>query len=87
MKIGTEEIIYWLRKNEIHKSIPNEILGRKTRQIIEDLGGVLIDKDISSRWDDTKNVDRFDLPKTSAQYEIDFASVSDLYNQIREMKF
>jgi len=87
MEIGTEEIIYWLRKNEIHKSVSNEILGKKIRQIIEDLGGTLLRKDTISRWDNTKNVDRFDLPKTSAQYEIDFANLSDLYNQIQNMEF
>jgi len=86
MKIGADEIILWLRKNNIATTIANDKLGKTIRKIIENNGGSFIRPSLASQWGNDKNVDKFKLPKTSAQYEIDFSKLPDLYEQLKEIK-
>lgn len=77
IKIGADEIILWIRKNGKANDIPNgEItgLGRRIHDlIVTELKGEKIRDDESSYWANStedKHIDKFELPKTSAQYEI-----------------
>jgi len=42
MKIGSDEIILWLRKNQIAEKVDNKTLGRKIHDIIISFNGKLI---------------------------------------------
>jgi hypothetical protein len=86
MKIGADEIILWLRKNNIAKSFSNDQLGKKIREIIESLGGTIEEYDVKSRWSDSENVDRYNLPKTSAQYEIQSDKLPELYEKLGKIE-
>ena len=85
-KIGADELILWLRKNDIASDIPNDEihgLGQKIHNIIvNQLSGKKIKDNDQSYWaNDIKdrNIDKFKLPKTAAQYSIGFDKLSDLY--------
>jgi hypothetical protein len=89
IKIGTDELILWLRKNEKATNIPNDEiqgLGRKIYElIITKLKGRKVEGNIESYWAnliDDKNVGKFDLPKTSAQYEIDSSQLETLFLEL-----
>ncbi len=83
IKIGADELILWLRKNG--NKLPNENLGRKIHDLIIELGGVMIEENYPSHWANQsgdKNVDRFDLPKTAAQYKIFTNELKELYDEL-----
>jgi len=89
IRIGADELILWLRKNGRAVNIPNdEIQGLGTRiysLIVDRLGGVKVIDNHPSYWASLitdKNVDKFQLPKTSAQYEIDTDRLGDLYEEL-----
>lgn len=86
--IGADELILWLRKNNIANDIPNDEvhgLGFKICRIIEGLGGTKIKDNHPSYWanlTDDKNIKKFNLPKTSAQYKIDINKLPDIYRAL-----
>ena len=87
VKIGADEIILWLRKNQRAITIPNDGidgLGRRIYDlIVEQLGGEKVDESKKSHWDETDSyVGQLDLPKTSAQYIISITRLNDLYTAI-----
>lgn len=89
IKIGADELILWLRKNDKAINAPNDDfsgLGRKIHDyIVETLNGRKIEDNRSSFWANTKddkNINKFCLPKTSAQYEIDTSQLETLYNEL-----
>jgi hypothetical protein len=90
-RIGADELILWLRKNNKASTIPNDEingLGQKILKIIEDLGGKKNEENIPSRWahnDKDEHIGKYDLPKTSAQYLIDFDKLSDLYKELNKL--
>lgn len=91
-KIGADELILWLRKNGIANNTANDGtngLGQRIRKIIEDdLDGERIPGDYNSFWaslDTDRNIGKFNLPKTSAQYFIDFENISKLYIALSEL--
>jgi hypothetical protein len=92
IKIGADEIILWLRKNNLAIDIQNEGfggLGRIIFDIIIELEGNKIKDNQESFWDicnGSKNISETLLPKTSAQYEIDIAILSKLYEMLVEIK-
>ena len=83
MIIGADELILWLRKNN-HTLEPNERLGKEIRKIIEgdNIGGKLIERNKHSYWGNEKNANRFNLPKTSAQYEISINKATTLFQTL-----
>lgn len=92
IKIGADELILWIRKNGKATEIPNDGivgLGRKIYNIVvEDLKGEKIEDDFPSYWAhlvNDENVGKFNLPKTSAQYEIEVTKVGDLYRKLNEL--
>lgn len=85
--IGADEIILWLRKNQRATRIPNDGidgLGRRIYDlIVEQLDGEKVEESKGSHWDETdSHVGQYDLPKTSAQYEISISRLNDLYDTI-----
>jgi hypothetical protein len=89
MKIGADELILWLRKNDKATSIPNDGangLGRIIYHIIvEELSGTKIEENFLSYWandSNDKNIGKYNLPKTSAQYEIESLRLPDLYRRL-----
>jgi hypothetical protein len=89
IKIGADELILWLRKNEKATNIPNDEiqgLGIKIYNLIVDqLGGKKVEDNCPSYWANLggdKNVDKFGLPKSSAQYEINSSELERLYVEL-----
>jgi len=91
-RIGADELILWLRKNNIATSIPNDGfygLGQKIRSIIEDqLSGKKDEDNSLAYWANNptdKNIGKYNLPRTSEQYLIDFDKLSDLYIELNKL--
>lgn len=89
IRIGADELILWLRKNEKAKSIPNDEikgLGAKIyKLIVNELGGKKVIDNQPSYWASIlgdKNIEKFNLPKTSAQYEINSEKMGELYSRL-----
>lgn len=85
INIGADELILWLRKNNIATTIPNDQihgLGVKINHLIISLGGTqLYDK--SSYWDNqstASNIGQFQLPQTAAQYSITTDKLEKLFD-------
>lgn len=90
IKIGADELILWLRKNDIAKNIPNDEvngLGFKICRIIEGLGGKKIEDNSPVYWPipEDDNIAKHKLPKTSAQYEIDVDKMSEVYKELLKL--
>jgi len=88
IKIGADELILWLRKNGKLNYLPNnEIhgLGVKIHNlIVKRLGCTKMDDGVSY-WENsngTKNVGKYDLPKTSAQYEVATEKLGELFEEL-----
>lgn len=78
IKIGADELILWLRKNNKATELPNDEikgLGIKIHNlIVKELGGIKVSDSQPAYWANLlqdKNIEKFNLPKTSAQYEIE----------------
>ncbi len=89
IKIGADELILWLRKNEKAETIPNDEiqgLGIKIHNlIVNELGGIKVADNYPAYWANLigdKNVEKFNLPKTSAQYEINTNKIGKLYEKL-----
>ena len=89
IRIGADELILWLRKNQKAQQIPNDEiqgLGRKIYTlIVQELGGEKIVENSPSYWANLindKNVEKFNLPKTSAQYELESSRIGELYENL-----
>ena len=90
IRIGADEIILWLRKNNLAINIPNQGfggLGETIFDIIVELGGNKVTDSQESFWDTndgSKNISEILLPKTSAQYEISVETLSTIYRKLYE---
>lgn len=91
IKIGADEIILWLRKNGKANDIPNDekqgLGGKIYNLIVKELGGKKIIENHPSYWANSngdKNIDKLNLPKTSAQYEVDINKIQLLYEELLE---
>jgi len=89
IKIGADELILWLRKNDKAIDIPNDKisgLGRKLYDyIVGNLNGKKVEENKPSFWANTtedKNINKFCLPKASAQYEIDSSQLETLFIEL-----
>ena len=81
IKIGADELILWLRKNEKATDISNQRLGKEIHDLIaKRLNGELIQEDAASHWENSgKSIHEFNLPKTSAQYKMDASQLKDIF--------
>ncbi|MBE9488113.1 MAG: hypothetical protein IMY73_02915 [Bacteroidetes bacterium] len=90
IKIGADELILWLRKNNIAKETPNDEingLGIKIFKIIENLNGAKIESSQPCVWSTKDNsiTEKYNLPKTSAQYEIETNKLPELYEKLSNL--
>ena len=89
IRIGADELILWLRKNRKAENVPNDEitgLGRRIYDlIVSELGGHKVEDSFPCRWetnDDAPSIDKYNLPKTAAQYEIGFDQIEELYRNL-----
>ena len=89
IRIGADELILWLRKNNKAKGVPNDEstgLGRKIYELImNQLGGEKVKESYPAYWanlSNDKNIAKLGLPKTSAQYEINVSELERLYVEL-----
>ena len=85
MLIGADELILHIRKNKKRDKESNDEIGKEIRKIVESLGGYLIAEDVPVMWDTregAKNICEICLPKTAAQYEIEFDKLPDLFKAL-----
>lgn len=89
IKIGADELILHLRKNGKAVNVPNDEiqgLGRRIYElIVTGLGGEKIEDNKPSFWASLigdKNVDKFGLPKNSAQYKLDSSQFEKLFLEL-----
>jgi len=84
--IGSDELILWLRKNEKAIGISNDTLGNDISTLIQGkYGGSIVQYDQPVHWQadsDSKNIDPYKLPKSTAQYSINTEHLSDLYETL-----
>lgn len=91
IKIGADELILWLRKNNIATEIPNDEingLGQIIYKIIDKLGGQKIADSQESLWPNSigdKNIGKYNLPKTSAQYSLEIDKLPKLYEELAKL--
>ena len=90
IKIGADELILWLRKNEKAVGKTNEILGEDIRKIIENketIDGKKLEKE-PCYWCDTTGdafVGKYKLPEHATQYEIDVNQLPALFKKIMDL--
>jgi hypothetical protein len=92
IKIGADELILWLRKNNKAVGVPNDEaqgLGAKIQEIIKELDGTRLPDSEEEKWknlfNDIENrIDKYQLPKSSAQYEMDLSNVGKLYEELNK---
>ncbi|MGK4568171.1 hypothetical protein [Flavobacterium sp. 3HN19-14] len=88
IKIGADEIILWLRKNKKAVNLPNDEihgLGIKIHNlIVKELGGIKLSEEVAywANLIQDKNIEKFNLPKSSTQYEIETQKLEQLYNNL-----
>lgn len=86
IKIGADELILWLRKNEKGSSYATDVLGRKIQNLIISLDGEQLDEE-QCYWaneGEDKNIDKYNLPKTATQYWIDTDKLPQLYEELNQ---
>jgi len=87
IKIGADELILWLRKNNKRADDSNIKLGKNIHDLIVDqLDGKLIEGDKPCVWDmnNEEIVNELFLPKTAAQYSLRVDAISRLYTILLE---
>ena len=91
-RIGSDELILWLRKNNIASTIPNDEIQGLGRLIYNIIVGKLSGEKVVANYDsyyanndNDKNIGQYNLPKTSAQYLIEFDKISDLYKELNKL--
>jgi hypothetical protein len=85
IKIGADELILWLRKNNLVANETNIQLGLKILNLIESLGGNLIVHDVQCYWNVEpypEFINEYKLPKTASQYYIELNRISELYKAL-----
>ena len=79
IKIGADELILWLRKNEKATELDNRTVGRKIADLVTELGSRFAESNEPVIWALSYN-DK--LPKTSQQYIIDVDKLPDLFKRL-----
>lgn len=86
--IDADFFVYYCRKNGYAKNLPNDILGKKIRDIIEKKGGSLKEQGIPSYWDTQNYLDQIDpyrLCKNSSRYEIHASEVGNILLDLSQL--
>jgi hypothetical protein len=88
IKIGADELILWLRKNNKAKNIPNSGtggLGIIIYNIINKYHGKKINDNNPSYWStdiNNSHIGEHELPQTSAQYSIDINNLPKIFTEL-----
>jgi hypothetical protein len=84
IKIGADELILWLRKNNKAIGKNNPDLGAKILILMNSFDAKKL-PEIECRWERSigaDGVDKLDLPKTATQYEISSDKIGALYEAL-----
>ncbi len=91
IKIGADELILWLRKNNKAKNIPNSGtggLGIIIYNIIDKYHGKKIIDNNPSYWptdsNTNSNIGEYELPQTSAQYLINVDNLPKIFSDLNK---
>ncbi|MBQ8210921.1 MAG: hypothetical protein IJZ27_00110 [Treponema sp.] len=79
IKIGADELILWLRKNNKANDVDNFVLGRKIASLMQKMEVQFDVKDEPVIWA-FSNKDL--LPKTSQQYMLNIEILPNIYKEI-----
>ena len=79
IKIGADELILWLRKNNKAIDVDNFMLGRKIASLMQKMEAQFDAKDEPVIW--TFNSNDL-LPKTSQQYILNVEHLPNIYKEI-----
>jgi hypothetical protein len=85
IRIGADEIILWLRKNNKQQDVANVTIFKNIHElIIKRLDGIIIQEDETCIWplDDDDKINENHLPKSAPQYLIKAEKTVDLYKEI-----
>jgi len=85
IKIGADELILNMRKNNHLSKVPNNIIGRRLSKFIKDkrIDGALLDQNVRAPWGiKDGSVSKFKLPKTAAQYDVPTDKLEELYKEL-----
>jgi hypothetical protein len=88
IKIGADEVILWLRKNENAVAVENPSAGRRIYGLIcKRCGGKKIRHSLPSCWPiilKNKKISKKKLPQTSAQYMINVDNIPKLFSELNK---
>lgn len=91
IKIGSDELILWMRKNRYGENMNNEGangLGFIIARIMENLNAYKVtDKPIKTYWhslDDLDFIGEKKLPNMATQYEIEISKLADVYKALMQ---
>ena len=85
MKIGADELILWLRKNDLAVDTANAELGKEIKEVI---CGKFAGKELEREkcyWitdNEDEIVGEYKLPQNAMQYELNVDKLSNLYKEI-----
>lgn len=84
IKMGNDEFILYVRKQNGNCELKNNLLGRKIWEWIRDnANGVQIGKRKGCEWgEEAENVDEKHLPYTATQFEFDRDKLPALYDYL-----
>ncbi len=85
MKIGADELILWLRKNDLAVDTANAELGKKIKEVIcERFAGKELGNEECYWITDNEDeiVGEYKLPQNAMQYELNVDKLSELYKEI-----
>ena len=85
VRIGSDEIILWLRKNNKQQTVSNLIIIKNIHElIIKKLNGIIIQEDEPCIWpiNDEEKINEFYLPKSAPQYLINAEKSVELYKEL-----
>ncbi len=90
--IGADELILWLRKNGKAEKVPNagnDGLGRRIYElIVHQCNGRKVKDSDEVYWpiDDThSHIGDYQLPRTSAQYEVSVSQIGHIFEELNKM--
>ena len=85
IRIGSDEIILWLRKNNKQQEVSNLTIFKNIHElIVKDLAGILIQEDELCIWptNDDEKINEFHLPKSAPQYLIKAEKSVELFKTL-----
>lgn len=87
MKMGNDEFILYLRKNDIGSQYDTNYLGRIIWEHLRTLGAKKIEPDQECLWgNEGVNITAKMLPKTATQFEFDRSKLIDIFNFLDSIK-